>query len=83
MATPLRKRWVIELKVKAMTVAAAAAGTGAAVLNDVQADNSLMGPAPSWLQAAVLVVTPSIAVFLAGWSARHTPRPDLGTPPQQ
>lgn len=76
------RRWAIELKVLASTTAAAAAGGAAAVLNDVQADSSLMGGTPAWLQTAVLVVGPAVATFLAGWATRHTPRPDLQDPPR-
>lgn len=81
MASTLARRWVVELKVLAMTAAVAAAGGGAAILNDVQTDNSLLGSTPAWLQALVLVAAPTGVTFLTGWATRHTPRPDL-TPPQ-
>lgn len=70
------RRWVIEVKVIASTAATAAAGIGVAVLNDVQADHSLLGSTPAWLQAAILTVVPPAAAFLAGYRARHTPRPE-------
>lgn len=82
MANSLRNRWLIELKVRSMTVAAAAAGGAAAILNDVQGDNSLLGSTPAWAQTAVLVFAPAAAVFLSGWATRHTPRPDLDVPPR-
>jgi hypothetical protein len=77
------KRWAIEAKVAAATAASTAAGIGVAVLNDVQADHSMLGGTPAWLQAAILTLAPPAAVFLAGYRARHTPRPDLNTPPHQ
>lgn len=73
------KRWAIEAKVAASTAASAAFGIGAAVLNDVQADHALLGSTPAWAQALILVVAPPLAAFLAGYQAKHTPRP-TGTP---
>jgi hypothetical protein len=70
------KRWAVEAKVIASTAAAAAAGIGAAVLNDVQADHTLLGGTPAWVQALLLVVAPPLATFLAGYQAPHTPRSD-------
>lgn len=69
------KRWAIEAKVVAATATTAAAGIGVAVLNDVEADHSLLGGTPSWLQALILVVVPPLATFLAGYQAKHTARP--------
>jgi hypothetical protein len=68
------KRWAIEAKVVASTAASAAAGIVLAVLNDVQADHSLLGSTPAWAQALILVAVPPLAAFLAGYQARHTPR---------
>lgn len=70
---PLEKRWAVELKVKSMTLVTALCGVGVAVLNDVEADNSLV-PGPSWVQAAVLIVVPTAVNFLTGYKTRHTPR---------
>lgn len=70
-------RWVVELKVIAATLAATAAGVGVEILNEVQADHSLLGPVPAWAQGLILVLVPPAATFLAGWKAKHTPRPDL------
>jgi hypothetical protein len=70
-------RWKIEAKVAAGTATAAALGIGAAVLNDVEADHTLLGGLPAWAQALALVVIPPVATFLAGYKAKHTPRPDL------
>jgi hypothetical protein len=68
-------RWAIEAKVAASTAASAAAGIGVAILNDIEADHSLLGGTPAWLQALLLVVVPPLVTFLAGYQARHTPRP--------
>lgn len=68
------KRWAIEAKVIASTAASSAAGIGIAVLNDVEADHSLLGATPAWLQALALVVVPPVVTFLAGYQAKHTPR---------
>lgn len=73
---PLERRWAVELKVKAMTIVTALCGVGIAVLNDVEADNSLI-PGPSWVQALILVVIPTGVNFLTGYKTRHTPRNTL------
>ncbi|WP_326739156.1 holin [Streptomyces sp. NBC_01022] len=64
----------IETKVTAATVMTFAVGIAAAVLNAVQADSSLLGSLPAWLQAPVLALVPAGLAFLAGYRARHTPR---------
>jgi hypothetical protein len=71
------RRWIVEAKVIASTAAAAACGAGVAVLNDIEADHTMLGSTPAWLQALVLVVAPPIVTYLAGYQAKHTPRPDL------
>lgn len=68
------KRWAIEAKVIASTAASAAAGIGVAVLNDVEADHTLLGSTPAWAQALILVVVPPVAAFISGYQAKHTPR---------
>lgn len=68
----------VEAKVKAATVATFLAGLAIAVLNAVVADNSLLGPLPSWAQAPVLALVPSALAFLAGYQARHTLRGPAG-----
>lgn len=67
-------RWAIEAKVIASTAASGAAGIGVAVLNDVEADHSLLGGTPAWLQALILVVVPPVVTFISGYRAKHTPR---------
>jgi hypothetical protein len=64
----------IEAKVKAATTATFLVSLLIAVLNAVAADDSLLGPLPSWLQAPVIAVVPAALTFLSGWQARHTPR---------
>jgi hypothetical protein len=76
--TSTSRRWAIEAKVAASTAASAAFGIGAAVLNDVQADHSMLGTTPAWLQALILTIAPPLAAFLAGYQATHTPR-EVGT----
>ncbi|MFJ4916045.1 holin [Streptomyces sp. NPDC088726] len=69
----------IESKVTAATVMTFVVGLAAAVLNAVQADSSLLGPLPAWLQAPLLSLVPAGLAFLAGYRARHTPR-DVADP---
>lgn len=64
----------VEVKVKASTAATLGAGIAIAVLNDVQADSSLLGPIPGWLQAPLLALIPAALTWLAGYQARHTVR---------
>lgn len=64
----------IESKVTAATAMTFVVGLAVAVLNAVQADTSLLGPLPSWLQAPLLALVPAALTFLAGYKARHTPR---------
>lgn len=73
------KRWAVEAKVIASTAASTGFGIGVAVLNDVQADHSMLGTTPAWAQALILTVIPPLAAFLAGYQAKHTPRA-TGTP---
>ncbi|MEU9199029.1 holin [Streptomyces sp. NPDC048332] len=69
----------VETKVKASSVTAVLVGLVVAVLNDVEADASLLGPLPAWLQGLVLALAPGALVFLAGYRTRHTPR-DVADP---
>lgn len=67
-------RWEIEAKVIASTAAGAAAGIGIEVLNQIEADHSLMGSTPAWVQGLVLVLVPPLITFLAGYRAKHAER---------
>lgn len=64
----------VEKKVRAATSATFLVSLVVAVLNAVAADNSLLGPLPSWLQAIVIALVPAGLTFLSGWQAKHTPR---------
>lgn len=75
---PTARKWKLEAKVIWSAATTAGASIGLAVLNDVQADHALLGPTPEWLQTLVIAAAPPLAALLAGWKAKHTPRPDLG-----
>lgn len=64
----------VENKVKSATAATFVVSLLIAVLNSVVADDSLLGPLPSWLQPVIIAVAPAVVTFLSGWSAQHTPR---------
>lgn len=68
----------VETKVKAASTATFLVGLAIAVLNAVVADNSLLGPLPSWVQAPGLALIPAGLTWLAGYQARHTPRGPAG-----
>lgn len=68
----------IETKVKAMTLAGYLSGVaGMAVLQAVADDPSMIAFLPDWVEAIILPLVPTALAALAGWKARHTPRPDL------
>jgi hypothetical protein len=69
----------IESKVTAATVATAVTGLVLWVLGKLV----FRGDVPEPVAGAVLTVVPAIAAFVAGWWARHTPRPDLATKPPE
>ena len=64
----------VEAKVKAATSATFVVSLVVAVLNAVVANDSLLGPLPSWLQPIIIALAPTAVTFLSGWSASHTPR---------
>ncbi|MEU6661272.1 holin [Streptomyces sp. NPDC046821] len=64
----------VEKKVQAATSVSFVVGILIAVLNDVVADESLLGPLPAWLQSLVLATGPGLLTFAGGWQAKHTPR---------
>jgi hypothetical protein len=80
MTSPLQKRWVTELKVKTMTLAVAGTSCVIALLNEVAADNSLLGNLPAYVQVPVVVLIPTVVSYIVGWNTKHTPRPDLAGP---
>ncbi|MFD8529398.1 hypothetical protein ACFV0L_18460 [Streptosporangium canum] len=68
----------VETKVKAMTLASYLAGVaGMAVLQAVADDPSMISFLPDWVEAITLPLVPTGLSALAGYKARHTPRPDL------
>ncbi|WP_433355659.1 hypothetical protein ACQP25_17340 [Microtetraspora malaysiensis] len=68
----------VETKVKAMTLASYLAGVaGMAVLQAVGDAPSMISFLPDWVEAIVLPLVPTGLAALAGYKARHTPRPDL------
>ncbi|GAA1769837.1 hypothetical protein [Nonomuraea bangladeshensis] len=68
----------VETKVKAMTLTAYLSGVaGMAVLQAVSADPSMISFLPDWVEAILLPLVPTALAAVAGWQARHTPRPDL------
>ncbi|NRQ31264.1 holin [Nonomuraea sp. NN258] len=68
----------VETKVKAMGLTAYLAGVaGMAVLQAVADDPSMIAFLPDWIEAITLPLVPTALAALAGWKARHTPRPDL------
>lgn len=68
----------VETKVKASTGSALLVGLAIALLNWTEGDSQLLGSLPAWAQALVTVVIPPVLVFLSGWKASHSPRPDTG-----
>ncbi|MEV5472948.1 holin [Streptomyces sp. NPDC052207] len=65
----------VEAKVWAATTAAFIASVAVSLLNAVQDNHALLGSLPGPLQAVILIVAPTAVTFLAGWAAKHTPRP--------
>ncbi|MFI0939127.1 holin [Streptomyces sp. NPDC021020] len=65
----------VELKVIASTAATLVASLLLAILNAVQDDHALLGSLPTAVQTVILIVAPTVATFLAGYAAKHTPRP--------
>lgn len=68
----------VEKKVRSATAAAAIVGALLTVLNTVVADSTLLGALPPIVQAVLTLAGPPLAVFWAGWQARHTERPPVG-----
>ncbi|MEV1177279.1 hypothetical protein [Nonomuraea sp. NPDC049784] len=68
----------VETKVKAMTLVSYLSGVaGMAVLQAVSNDPSLISWLPDWVEAITLPLLPTALAAVAGFKARHTPRPDL------
>jgi hypothetical protein len=72
----------VERKVTAATVAAYVGLAAVAyVIELVAAEPIIVSPLPDVLEPLVLALVPALAALVAGYRARHTPRPDL--PPAQ
>ncbi|MEV4472792.1 hypothetical protein [Nonomuraea sp. NPDC049504] len=68
----------VETKVKAMTLVSYLGGVaGMAVLQAVADAPSMIAFLPDWVEAITLPLLPTALAAVAGWKARHTPRPDL------
>jgi len=68
----------IERKVKAATIAVYIATSALlGILNGVT-DANLVAGLPDWLEVFVAPLLPAAAAWIAGYRAKHTPRPDLG-----
>ncbi|MEU6651261.1 holin [Streptomyces sp. NPDC046900] len=72
----------VEAKVWAATTAAFVASVAVSVLNAVQDNHALLGSLPDPLQTIILIVAPTAITFLAGYAAKHTPRPSDGPYPE-
>lgn len=70
--------WAVEAKVAASTLAATGVGLTVTLLNEIPGNAALLAPLPGWLQGVLTMASPPLATFLAGWAARHTPRPSEG-----
>lgn len=69
-------RGPIEKKVSWATAGSFAVSLVIAILNGTAGNNQLLGSLPGWAQSFLIVVGPSLATFLSGYFAKHTPRPD-------
>ncbi|MEO3857705.1 hypothetical protein [Acrocarpospora sp. B8E8] len=77
-AEPVTYSRPVEAKVKAMTLTSYFVGVaGMAILQVVADDPSLISFLPDWVEAIVLPLVPTGLAALAGYKAKHTPRPDL------
>jgi hypothetical protein len=71
----------VESKVWWATAGAYLAGVAAlAIVNAVTGDENalLIAALPDALEPFILPSVPAAVSFIAGWAAKHTPRPDLG-----
>jgi hypothetical protein len=68
-AAPRLKTDGVSPKAIVSTVIAALVGVLVAALNAVQADPSLLGPLPTWVQGVILAVVPAAITFLSAYRA--------------
>lgn len=72
---------VIETKVKAAAIASYLGGVVILALVNAFTGNDnqlLLDTLPDAIEPFVLPVVPAVVTAIAGWAAKHTPRPDLG-----
>jgi len=70
----------VERKVKWAAVAAVGASMAAAGLDYLATHVDALHGVPGAVSVAIAVLAPPLAAALAGYAARHTPRPDLSAP---
>ncbi|MFC6080897.1 hypothetical protein [Sphaerisporangium aureirubrum] len=77
-SAPAPTKKPVEWKVKAASLGTYL-GTvaGLAVLQTLDADHSLIAFLPDVIEAITLPLIPTGIAWLAGYKAKHTPRPDL------
>lgn len=68
----------VEAKVKWASLGGFLGSVGLlAILQVLDSDHSLIEWWPDWLEAVTIPLLPTAIAAVAGWKARHTPRPDL------
>ena len=71
----------VETKVKAATIGAYLGGVAILALVNAFTGNDnelLLATLPDVVEPFVLPIVPAVVTAIAGWAAKHTPRPDLG-----
>jgi hypothetical protein len=69
-APPAPTDKTIEVKVVVAALVTMLASIGAALLNQLLADASLLGHLPPWLQFVIIAAAPPVATALAGYAKR-------------
>lgn len=64
--TPVAR--VVEVKVIVSSLITLFAGVVVGILNAVQADSSILGSLPAWLQFVLLAALPPVLAFAAGYA---------------
>lgn len=68
----------VERKVTAATLGSYAGGVALLALLNAVTTTNLVAGMPDWLETLIAPVVPAAVALVAGFVARHTPRPDLG-----
>jgi hypothetical protein len=71
-------RHVVESKVKWSTAGAYLASSGVLGVLGAVEDSHIVDGMPDSVSALVLSLVPALVTFVAGWKAKHTPRPGAG-----